>query len=116
MRQAHQQQPDHPCQQQPRRPSEAAHAQATRKSKQRRTSSSTLTGPEDADGKQPWPAAKQAQLRHHTQAAEALAGKRTKLRPLHKFALSDDAKGACVRALHGAHAARLGLMTAWPFL
>ena len=33
-----------------------------------------------------------------------------------KFALSDDAKGACVRALHGAHVARLGLMTAWPFL
>jgi hypothetical protein len=33
-----------------------------------------------------------------------------------KFALSDNAKGACVRALHGAHVARLGLMTAWPFL
>ena len=78
--------------------------------------SSTLTGPADADGKQPWPAAKQAQLRHHAQAAAGLARSAAKLLPSHKFALSDDAKGACVRALHGAHVARLGLMTAWPFL
>ena len=46
--------------------------------------SSTLTGPADADGKQPWPAAKQAQLRHHAQAAAGLARSAAKLLPSHQ--------------------------------
>ena len=70
-------------------------------------SSSTLTGPADADGKQLWPAAKQAQLRHHVQAAAGSRAKAAEVRASHKFALSDDAKCACARALHGPHVARM---------
>ena len=69
--------------------------------------SSTLTGPADADEKQPWPAAKQAQLRHHAQAAAGSRAKAAELQASHKFALSDDAKCACARALHGLHVARM---------
>ena len=69
-------------------------------------SSSTLTGPADADGKQPRPAAKQAQLRHHAQAAAGSRAKAAEVRASHKFALSDDAKCACAQALHGPHVAR----------